>query len=253
MKIMRKIIEIDDERCDGCGQCVPSCAEGAIEVVDGKARIVAEKYCDGLGACMGDCPNGALKIVEREAEDFDEEAVEQYLKEKAEKPTETPLACGCPSTQVQTFIPSSPGGEPVADNLKTGGTSALEHWPVQINLVPPTAPFLKGADLLIAADCVPVAYPNFHQDFLKGKVVMVGCPKFDDIEAYIQKFTDIFKIADIKNITALVMEVPCCSALPVIIEKAMDAAGKKIPIERIVISTRGEILKKSRDARVKIN
>ena len=237
MKVMRKIIEIDDELCDGCGQCVPSCAEGAIEVVDGKARIVAEKYCDGLGACMGDCPNGALKIVEREAEDFDEDAVEQYLKEKAGKPTGTTPVCGCPSTQVQSFFPSSPGAEPA-------GTSVLEHWPVQINLVPPTAPFLKGADLLIAADCVPVAYPNFHRVFLKGKVVMVGCPKFDDVEEYIRKFTDIFKTAGIKSITALIMEVPCCSALPVIIEKSMDAAGKMIPIEQVVISTRGDVLKR---------
>ena len=248
MKIMRKIIEIDDELCDGCGQCVPSCAEGAIEVVDGKARVVAEKYCDGLGACMGDCPNGALRIVEREAEDFDEGAVEEYLKEKAEKPTEIPLAGGCPSTQVRTFFSTSSGegtsGGSSAGDLNAGGTSALAHWPVQINLVPPTAPFLKGADLLIAADCVPVAYPNFHRDFLKGKVVMVGCPKFDDVEAYIGKFTDIFKTAHIKSVTALVMEVPCCSALPVIIEKAMAAAGKKIPIERIVISTRGDILKR---------
>jgi len=250
MKVMRKIIEIDDELCDGCGECVPSCAEGAIEVVDGKARVVAEKYCDGLGACMGECPNGALRIVEREAEDFDEEAVELYLKEKEEKPVEVPMACGCPSTQVQTFIPTSPGRKSVAGDSKQAArtASALEHWPVQINLVPPIAPFLKGADLLIAADCVPVAYPNFHQDFLKEKVVMVGCPKFDDVEEYIRKFTDIFKIADIKSITALVMEVPCCSALPVILQRAMDAAGKKIPIEQVVISTRGEILQREKRA-----
>jgi len=249
MKVMRKIIEIDEELCDGCGECVPSCAEGAIEVVDGKARVVAEKYCDGLGACMGDCPNGALKIIEREAEDFDEEAVELYLKEKEEKPVEVPVACGCPSTQVQTFIPTATVGETVAGDSQAARTaSALEHWPVQINLVPPIAPFLKGADLLIAADCVPVAYPNFHQDFLKGKVVMVGCPKFDDVEEYIRKFTDIFKIADIKSITALVMEVPCCSGLPVILQRAVDAAGKMIPIEQVVISTRGEILKREKRA-----
>jgi len=247
MKIMRKIIEIDDELCDGCGECVPSCAEGAIEVVNSKARIVAEKYCDGLGACMGDCPNGALRIVEREAEDFDEEAVELFLKEKEQKPVEVPIACGCPSTQVQTFIPASPVRKSMVDDSQQVTTaSSLEHWPVQINLVPPTAPFLKGADLLIAADCVPVAYPNFHQDFLKGKVVMVGCPKFDDVEGYIRKFTDIFKVADIKSITALVMEVPCCSALPVILQRAMDAARKKIPMEQVVISTRGEILKRER-------
>ena len=247
MKVMRKIIEIDEELCDGCGECVPSCAEGAIEVVDGKARVVAEKYCDGLGACMGDCPNGALKIVEREAEDFDEEAVELYLKEKEPKPVEVPVACGCPSSQVQSFIPTSPGEETVAAVSKqTGTASALAHWPVQINLVPPNAPFLKGADLLIAADCVPVAYPHFHQDFLKGKVVMVGCPKFDDVEGYIRKFTDIFKTADIKSITTVVMEVPCCSGLPVILQRAMDAAGKRIPTEQVVISTRGKILQREK-------
>jgi ferredoxin len=246
MKVVRKIIEIDDELCDGCGQCVPSCAEGAIEVVDGKARIVAEKYCDGLGACMGDCPNGALRIVQREAEDFDEEAVEQYLTEKTEKPVEVPLACGCPSTQIQTFIPTFPAGETVAVDPQARTASTLGHWPVQINLVPVTAPFLKGADLLIAADCVPVACPNFHQDFLKGKVVLVGCPKFDDVEAYIEKFTDIFKTGNIKTITAVVMEVPCCSGLPMMVKRALEASGKEIPMEQVIINTRGEVIQRKR-------
>jgi ferredoxin len=241
MKVMRKIIEIDDELCDGCGLCVPSCAEGAIQMLDGKARLVAEKYCDGLGACMGDCPNGALRIVEREAEDFDEEAVEQYLSAKPAEPEPIPMACGCPSTQIQTLAPTASSGDPQARTVST-----LGHWPVQINLVPANAPFLKGADLLVAADCVPVAYPNFHQDFLKGKVIMMGCPKFDDVEVYIQKFTDIFKTADIQRVTALVMEVPCCSALPVILKRAMDAAGEKIPLEQVTISTRGEILKRGK-------
>ena len=245
MKIMRKIVKIDEELCDGCGQCVPGCAEGAIEIIDGKARLVSESYCDGLGACLGECPNGAITIVEREAEDFDEEAVEEYLKEKekAEKPFEIPLPCGCPSTQVQTFIPKAPDKTAIRD-VQTGTQSTLSHWPVQINLVPPTAPFLKGADLLIAADCTPLAYPNFHKDFLKGKVVMIGCPKFDDVENYILKFTEIFKNDDIKSITALIMEVPCCSGLPMIVKRAMDAAGKDIPFEEIVISTRGDILKR---------
>jgi len=229
MKVMRKIIKIDEELCDGCGECVPGCAEGALQIIDGKARLVSESYCDGLGACLGECPNGAITMVEREAEDFDEEAVETYLKEKAEKPVDIPLACGCPSTQVQTFVPS---------------VSNFSHWPVQINLIPPIAPFLKGADLLVAADCTLAAYPNFHQDFLNGKVLMIGCPKFDDVEEYIQKFTEIFKLADIKTITAIVMEVPCCSGLPIIVKRAMMDAGKEIPIEEIVISTRGEILKK---------
>jgi len=246
MKIMRKIIEIDDELCDGCGECVPSCAEGAIEVVDGKARVVAEKYCDGLGACLGECPNGALRIVEREAEDFDEEAVGLYLKEKEQKPVEVPIACGCPSSEIRTFIPESSATETVTGDSPPRGVSNLSHWPVQIRLVPPTAPFLKGADLLVAADCTPVAYPEFNRDFLKGKVVMVGCPKFDDVEGYIAKFTDIFKTADINSITTVVMEVPCCSGLPLIVKKALEASGKEIPMEEVVISTRGEVLKRKK-------
>jgi len=246
MKLMRKIIEIDDELCDGCGECVPECAEGAIQIVDGKARLVSESYCDGLGACLGECPNGAITMVEREAEDFDEEAVEAFLKEKEEKPLGIPLACGCPSTQVQTFIPKVSSQEAMDEPAQPETKSTLSHWPVQINLVPPIAPFLRGADLLVAADCTSAAYPNFHQDFLKGKVLMIGCPKFDDVEEYIQKFTEIFKIADTKSVTALVMEVPCCSSLPVILRRAMQAAGKAIPVEQIVISTRGDILKKEK-------
>jgi len=246
MKVMRKIIEIDDELCDGCGQCVPSCAEGAIQVVDGKARLVAEKYCDGLGACMGECPNGALQIVERQADDFDEEAVEQYLSEKPPESESIPMACGCPSTQIQTFSPMGSSKESTPIQPQAGTASALAHWPVQINLIPAHAPFLKGADLLIAADCVPVAYPNFHQDFVKGKVVMVGCPKFDDVEGYIKKFTDIFKTAGIRTITVVVMEVPCCSGLPMMVKRALEASGKEIPMEEVVISARGEILKRKK-------
>ena len=246
MKIMRKIIEIDDELCDGCGQCVPECAEGAIEIIDGKARLVSESYCDGLGACLGECPNGAISMVEREAEDFDEEAVDTYLKEKekTQKPIDLPLACGCPSTQVQTFVPKDSGRKASAKGSDVRTESTLSHWPVQIRLVPPTAPFLKGADLLVAADCTLAAYPNFHQDFLEGKVLMIGCPKFDDVEDYILKFKDIFEVADIKSVTALVMEVPCCSGMPVILKRAIAAAGKEIPIEEIVISARGEVIGK---------
>ena len=248
MKTERKIIKIDEELCDGCGECVPSCAEGAIEIVDGKARLVAEKYCDGLGACLGECPNGALTVVEREAEEFDEEAVEGYLSSKAqgESPEEAAMACGCPSAQIKAFTPSASFQEANEPALQASAVSALSHWPVQIRLVPPTAPFLKGADLLVAADCTPVAYPNFHQDFLKGKVVMVGCPKFDEIQDYIQRFADIFNTADIKSITVVVMEVPCCQGLPIIVEKGMEMAGKRIPMEKVVISARGDVLGRER-------
>ncbi|MFH1488977.1 MAG: 4Fe-4S binding protein [Pseudomonadota bacterium] len=244
MKVQRKIIKIDEDLCDGCGMCVPSCAEGAIEVIDGKAKLVAEVYCDGLGACLGECPTGALTVVEREADEFDEEAVEHYLSSKKEEkvPQGETMACGCPSSQIQSFIPSSPCQEANKPVMREPGGSALSHWPVQIRLVPPTAPFLKGADLLVASDCTPVVYPNFHRDFLDGRVVMVGCPKFDDVQEYIQKFADIFKTADIKSVTVLVMEVPCCQGLPVIIEKGMEKAGRKVPLEKVVIGVKGDIL-----------
>jgi hypothetical protein len=199
---------------------------------------------------LGECPNGAITIVEREAEDFDEDAVEAYLEDKKhpKDKMEVPLACGCPSTHLQTFIPEFSDSEKTEEASQSLSKSNLSHWPVQIKLVPPDASFLNGADLLIAADCTPFAYPNFHRDFLKGRVVLVGCPKFDDVEEYILKFTEIFKSAAIKSITSLVMEVPCCAGLPMIVRKALDAAEKNIPIEEIVLSTRGEILKKEKAA-----
>lgn len=248
MGVTRKIIEIDEELCDGCGQCVPACAEGAIQIIDGKARLVSERYCDGLGACLGECPKGAIRIIEREAEEFDEEAVEEYLKSGAQDqgPSELTMACGCPSTQIQSFASPTPCQEVNEPVAHTSAASTLSHWPVQIRLVPATAPFLRGAALLVAADCTPVAYPNFHQDFLKGKVVMVGCPKFDDVQEYVKKFADIFNTADIRGITVVVMEVPCCQGLPVIIKKGMALAGKTIPMEQVVISTRGEVLEREK-------
>lgn len=242
----RKIIEIEEDKCNGCGQCVPSCAEGAIQIVEGKARLAAEKYCDGLGACLGECPMDALHIVEREAEEFDEEAVEEHLLASSPSPVkEAPvMACGCPSSHIQDF--SRPRACEDADKpLRVSGMSELSHWPVQIKLVPPTAPFLKGADLLVAADCTPFAYPDFHQEFLRGKVLMVGCPKFDDAEAYVQKFTDVFRTAGIKSVTLLTMEVPCCQGLPLIVKKGMAAAGVEIPMQHIVVSTRGEVIKRA--------
>jgi NAD-dependent dihydropyrimidine dehydrogenase PreA subunit len=243
MKVLRKIVEIDPERCDGCGLCVPSCAEGAIQIVDGRAQLAAEKYCDGLGACLGECPNDALKIIERVAEDFDESAVEEHLKEKEKKEGaggET-LPCGCPSTQLQNLSAADACEAANQPRAQVDQVSNLGHWPVQIKLVPPNAPFLKGADLLVVADCTPLAYPNFHRDFLKGKVVMMGCPKFDDVQEYIAKFTDIFKTAGLKSITTLIMEVPCCSGLPFIVKKALEASGQKIPLEEKVVGIRGNL------------
>ncbi len=247
MKVTRKIIEIDEELCDGCGLCVPSCAEGAIRIIDGKAKLVKDRYCDGLGACLGECPTGALSMVKREAEDFDEAAVEQYLSSKAQEkhPKESTLACGCPSAQIQTFLPCREANEP---SVHKTPISVLSHWPVQIRLVPAGAPFLKGADLLVAADCTPVAYPNFHQDFVKGRVVLVGCPKFDNADEYIQRFAEIFNSAKIKSVTIVVMEVPCCNGLPMIVDKGMKIAGKEVPMEIVMISTRGEILERKKPA-----
>lgn len=245
MKVLRKIIEIDDELCDGCGQCVPSCAEGALEIVDGKARIVADKLCDGLGACMGECPTGALKIVERETDEFDEEAVEKHLteKEKQEHKEESVMPCGCPSTTIQTFVASESGRTAhIPAGVGTESESLLSHWPVQIRLIPAKAPFLKQADLLVLADCVAVAFPTLHRDFIKGKVVMMGCPKFDEVQEYVAKFTEIFQTAGIKSITTVVMEVPCCAGLPEIVKRALESSGQKIPMNEIVISTRGKVL-----------
>jgi Fe-S-cluster-containing hydrogenase component 2 len=243
MKAPRKIIEIDEERCDGCGQCVPSCAEGALQVVDGKARLIGEGYCDGLGACLEECPLGALRIVERMAEDFDEDAVDQHLRARGNA-GDSPVIPGhsCPSTRMESRASSGPTGDMGAHSGQEQDRSALSHWPVQIRLVPPTAPFLKGSDLLVLADCAPVAYPNLHQDLLGGKTVMMGCPKFDDPSAYIDKFAEVFKAADIRSITIAVMEVPCCQGLQMIVKKGMEIARMRIPVEQVVISTRGDLL-----------
>ncbi len=245
MKINRKIIEIDEERCNGCGQCVIACAEGAIEIIEGKAKVVSDSLCDGLGACIGECPEGALNIIEREAEDFDEAAVEKHLTERDQKKTsEKEMPCGCPSTQLKSFDFSSPCRDANIPSSIESLKSELRHWPVQIKLVPPTAPFLKGADLLVPADCVPIAFPSFHSTFLKGKAVMMGCPKFDNPKEYIDKFAEVFRTADIHKVTCVIMEVPCCSGLPVILQKGMEAAGKKVPMEVVVISSQGEIIEK---------
>lgn len=240
--VLRKIIEIDEEKCDGCGLCVPGCAEGALQIIDGKAKVVADKFCDGLGACIGECPQGALKIVEREAEEFDEEAVEAFLAAQEKKKGEELPVSGCPSSQVHVFNPFTPvDGAPSPDSPSTTG-SALSHWPIQIRLIPPHATFLKNADLLVLADCCAVSYANLHKDFIAGKVVMMGCPKFDDVDEYIERFAMIFKTAGIKSITSVYMEVPCCSALPVILKKAMEKTGIIIPHKEVVISRKGSIL-----------
>ena len=240
----RKIVRIDEEKCNGCGLCIPNCAEGALQIVDGKAKLMSEKFCDGLGACLGHCPQDAIVITERDAEDFDEKAVEVHLHKKKEvipgpqpKPEPVPFT-GCPSSMAMHFKVPESGME---TNRGTPQVSMLSQWPVQLKLVPINAPYFQDADLLVAADCVPFAYSNFHQDFLKGKVVVVGCPKLDDIQYYKEKLTEIFKTNSIKSITVPYMEVPCCFGLVKATEDAIVASGKKIPFKKVKIGIRGEI------------
>jgi NAD-dependent dihydropyrimidine dehydrogenase PreA subunit len=253
MKNVRKIIKIDEELCDGCGQCVPDCAEGSLKIIDGKARLVADKLCDGLGACLGACPQGALQIIEREADEFDEEAVEEYLanEKKKAQAAQAPkkMDCGCASTHIQSFKPVSPcqsANQPKAIPAAGGAGTGLSHWPVQIRLVPPTAPFLQNADLLIAADCTAVAARNFQENYLDGKAVMMGCPKFDDAEMYVDRFADILKNCNLHSITVVIMEVPCCSAMNVILRRAIEKSGVSIPVTQVTLSVRGEEVERKR-------
>jgi NAD-dependent dihydropyrimidine dehydrogenase PreA subunit len=252
MKIMRKIIQIDEALCDGCGNCVVGCAEGALKVINGKAKVVADKFCDGLGACIGECPTGALKIIEREAEAFDEAAVEAHLSGKEEAPRQpVKTHTGCPSAAIHTFAiasdRSAPGQTDCAKanqpaTLTANRISALSQWPIQIRLIPPTAPFLNNSDLLVLADCSAVTLPYLHEDFIRGRVVMMGCPKFDDAKDYQERFRQIFSANTIRSITVLRMEVPCCSGLPMIVERALKESKKTIPLEEVVVGVRGDIL-----------
>ncbi|MFB0566504.1 MAG: 4Fe-4S binding protein [Candidatus Aminicenantaceae bacterium] len=243
----RKIIKIDEEKCTGCGLCVPSCAEGALQIIDGKARLVSEIYCDGLGACLGDCPEGALTIEEREAEEFDEKAVQEHLAEMEERKDSSQekekLPCGCPSSQSMSW--EKVDGEPVSKSAPTT-RSKLRQWPVQLTLVNPDADYFKGAELLIAADCIPFAYASFHHDFLQGKAVVVGCPKLDDYKFYVNKLTEIIKRGSVKKIHVVNMEVPCCFGLMSLVREALARAGRNIPVEQVVVSIKGEIIERKR-------
>lgn len=247
MKIKRKIIKIDEELCDGCGQCVPSCAEGSLEIVDGKARVISENLCDGLGACLGECPTGALSIEEREAEEFDEAAVEKRLSEiekEKKAPASDTMPCGCPSTQIMSFNKAETGPPASALSIEPLSDSELSHWPVKIRLVPSNAPFLKNADILVLADCVPAAYPDLHKNLIRGRAVMMGCPKFDDVQMYIDKMEKICRHGGIKRLTSVIMDVPCCSGLHTIVRKGREASGADIPLEEIIVDRRGRILEK---------
>jgi len=236
----RKIVHIDEDLCDGCGDCVPACAEGAIQVVGGKARLVGDLYCDGLGACLGECPQGAITIEEREAAQYDERAVERRLSAAGprEPPGQGPLECGCPGSAVRVLGPAA-GSR--ADDPEPRGPSLLGNWPVQIKLVPIRAPYLDGADLIVAADCVPFAYRGFHERFLGGKTLLVGCPKLDDAEFYVEKLTRIFMSNDIRSVEVAIVEVPCCMGLDRIVARALQASGKSIPYLMTIVGIRGEI------------
>ncbi len=250
MERLRKIIKIDEEKCDGCGQCVPACVEGAIQIIDGKARLVREDYCDGLGACLGECPQGAITIEEREAEEFDEAAVERHLAEhvadEASPACAAAPATGCPGA-VAFALDQPAAAEPAVAAPEDGPSpSRLGNWPVQLSLVPVQAPYFQGARLLIAADCVPFAFADFHQRFLAGRVLLVGCPKLDDAELYRQKLAEIFATNDIKSVDILHMEVPCCFGLVRLVQLALQDSGKQIPASVTKVGVRGEILETGR-------
>jgi ferredoxin len=271
----RKIVKIDEDKCNGCGLCIPNCHEGALQMIDNKARLISDLFCDGLGNCLGHCPKGAITIEEREAEPYDEkktmednivpkgkntiiahvkhlkehgateyynEAIE-YLKEKGidvpelteENKMKDDIPCGCPGTAMREVNNESNASS------NSEQTSALRQWPVQLNLLPPQAPFFDNSHLLVAADCVPFANPNFHSKLLNGKSLVIGCPKLDDIGAYQEKLTDIFKNNKIKSVTVAIMEVPCCSGLYSAVQAAVEASGKEIPIIKEVIGVNGEI------------
>jgi len=210
--IKRKIVNINENLCNGCGICIPKCAEGALQIVNGKAKIIKETYCDGLGACLGQCPQGAITITEREAEPFDETQVHEHL--KSTKPTSSQTNLG----------------------------SQKPQWPVKLNLVPTKAPFFEGADLLLAADCAPIAFKSFHDKLMPGKRVIIGCPKFDDARAYAQKIAEILKQNTISSITVVHMEVPCCTGLKWAVNKAMEMSGKSVPTKEYEVKIGGEII-----------
>ena len=260
-KIKRKIIKIDEDKCNGCGNCIPACPEQAIQIVDTpngpKARLAKEFYCDGLGACLGSCPTGALTIKEREADAYDEEATIARIKEVAPEMLETHLehlkehAQELPehhSHKMPKGMPSCPSAQMLhwEEKKKTPEkevkiSSELRQWPIQLHLVPPFAPYFQNADLLIVADCIPFAYANFHQDFLKEHAIAIGCPKLDDTESYIEKVTQIIKTASPKSIKVIHMEVPCCFGLVHIVKQALSQTKKDIPFEEITIGIKGEI------------
>jgi len=277
--VLRKIIKIEEEKCDGCGECVPNCAEGALQIIDGKARLISDLFCDGLGACLGHCPQNAITVVERDAEPYDEKKVMEYivqggsnviqahllhLKEHQEfdlltealdylndhgiknpllktiVENENPKRCGCPGSREMSFNQTSEQADSDEDGKRI---SHLRQWPVQLHLVSPNAGFFKNADLLLAADCVSIAYPDFHKDFLKGKSLAIACPKLDtNKHIYLEKLTRMITDANIKSITVVIMQVPCCGGLFQLAMQAVEQAKRGIPVKVVVVGIHGEIL-----------
>ena len=250
---VREVIEIDEKLCDGCGDCVTACAEGAIAIIDGKARLISDVYCDGLGACLGHCPQGALKVIHREAEEFDEQAVEARLAQLREKglaaaappqlsvvgPQPMIGGGGCPGSRARMHQPAAP--DPSA--ARGGLPSQLRHWPVQLHLVPPTAPFFQNQDVLLAADCVAFAVGDFHQRFLVGSSLAIACPKLDsNQEIYLQKLVAMIDEAKIRSLKVMVMEVPCCAGLVKLVEEALRRTKRDLPVECLVVGTQGHVL-----------
>jgi NAD-dependent dihydropyrimidine dehydrogenase PreA subunit len=252
--VIRKVVKIDEDKCNGCGLCVPSCAEGAIQIIDGKARLVADNLCDGLGACLGDCPQDAITIEEREADEFDEVAVAEHLGEGGGQAAAASAqhGGGCPSAQVRSFTPPSGGGCPSARPLQIErpeqadgsvagpAPSRLAQWPIQLHLVPSTASFLHGADVLLAADCAPFAYADFHEDLLKGKALLIACPKLDNTAPYLDKLVAMIEQGQIRSLTVVHMEVPCCSGLVQLARQAVARSNRELPLETVCIGIRGE-------------
>ena len=255
-KFRRKVIQIDDTRCNGCGLCIPACPEGALQIIEGKARLVKEQFCDGLGACLGDCPEDALHIVEMEAEYYDADGVAAELKQKSPellakhhehlnehneeiarvmKPAEPSPVFACPGSKMRHWQENTAIEAPAIRKQ-----SRLRQWPVQLHLVPPGAPYFRNADIMIVADCVPFAYPNFHEDFVKDRAIAVGCPKLDDVDAYIEKISQIIRISNPDRLSVAYMEVPCCSGLVHLTRKAIELSGRDIPLETILVTIKGE-------------
>ena len=277
--VKRSIIQIDEKKCNGCGLCIPNCPEGALQIIDGKARLISDLFCDGLGACIGHCPKGAIKVVKREAEAYDEkkvmenivkagkntiiahlehlkdhgetkylnEALEVLAKKKikvdfeVETKKEEPHMCACPGSAMREVKPEKNSTNKNLNNASKAD-SELRQWPVQLNLLPPHASFFKGSDLLIAADCVGFANPNFHSEMLKGKSVCIGCPKLDDIERYEEKIQAIIEQNNLKSITVAIMEVPCCGGLYAITESALRKSKKKVPLKKIIVGINGKTI-----------